>query len=102
MAPRSFAVLLRDPSRPSLVYSGRVELEPDGVLFVCGCGGRLVRRRVGADDVVSATRGTLRLRGRAAAELVLRSGRRLDVAVLAIGGLSQLLESLAAVGPLGA
>ncbi len=93
-------MLLRDPARPADVYAGRAELEPDSILFVCGRGdGRLVRRRIAARDVVSATRGTLRLRGRAAAELVLRSGRRLDVAVLSIGGLSQLLEALAAVGP---
>lgn len=102
MPSGSFPVLLRDPSAPGRVYAGRAEVEEDGVLFVCGREPDVMRRWVAAEQVVEARRGGLRLRGRSAVELVLRSGRRLDVAVLAIGGLSQLLEALAALPAAGA
>ena len=95
MSGRSYAVLLQQSSRPDRVLSGRVELRPGEALFICDSGGRVVREHVVSADVVSITRGTVRLRNLSAAELILRSGQQIAVAVLSPGGLSHLLDTLA-------
>lgn len=95
-------MLLRDAARPERVYAGRAELHPGEVVFVGDCDGTAIHERVAAADLVSARRSPLRLRSLSSVELALRSGRRIDVAVPAIGGLSLLLEALAAAPVLAA